>query len=425
MVVACAAPRSREWVGEAVSARTHFALGRGQADAGLAPGVELGDGLSANEAVALALWLSPVLQAELTQLEAALATLDEANRPANPRLNNFLFPLDLRQLAVVLFIPLESLWQMPSRISAATFELESTAETVVQLALDLERSVRNAHADAVLAHARVEVLKEAAHIWGTSVTLAEGRARGGDIAPADADQIRAEQVLALDVVQRSEKEAVMATERLRILLGAPVEVLPSLTTLERITDSPALETLQQLALTNRPDVAGASFALNAAAARADWERSKVFSIFLSVDAQAPVRSWTPQVAPGLQAELPIFSQNQGGIGRAEANIERARHRYAATRLVVMQEVTLAKTSLDRAQQSAIASQRIVELVQRTREAAAQTFESGADSYLVVVDALRRVTDAKLRALETEAECRRSEAELFRAVGGRALFEKTL
>ena len=40
-----------------------------------------------------------------------------------------LAPLDPRQLALVLFIPLESLWQMPSRISAATSELESTADS--------------------------------------------------------------------------------------------------------------------------------------------------------------------------------------------------------------------------------------------------------------------------------------------------------
>lgn len=401
-----------------------LSLGNGAADAGIAPGVNAEDGLTADEAAAVALWHSPTLHAELTQLESSLASLDEAQRPANPRINNLLAPLDPRQLALALFISLESIWQMPSRISAATFELEATADTLVQVVLDTERSTRAAHADVVLAQERVEVLGRAASAWKEAVELADSRASAGDIAPAEADQVRAEWTLAEDAIQRARHEVTMSRSRLSTLLGAPWPTLPSVVSAKLALDVKAdVARLQTLALAQRPELSAAALSVNAAAARASWERSRVFSIFLSIDGQAPVGSLAMNFSPGIQAELPIFSQNQGGIGRADAAVMRATHRYAATRLGVLQEVLLATEALARARTSKEAMHRTTGYLEHAGEAAARTFKNGSESYLVVVEALRRTTDAQLRELETEAELRRAEADLLRAVGGRALLEK--
>ena len=422
-LLACAAPtRSREWLARAVQERTSLTLGTGAPDAGLAPGVVFEDGLTASEAASLALWNNPALHAELSQLEASLASLDEAKRPANPRINNLLAPLDARQLAIVLFVPIESLWQMPSRIAAATAELEASADSLLQLVLDTERTARNAHADVLLAQERIAVLQRAADAWGQSVGLADARAASGDIAPAEADALRAEWLLAQDTVQRALHEVNIARARLMTLLGA--STLPAIVTSplpeERKED---LCVLQTLALKQRPELSAAALFVNAAASRASWERSRVFSLFLSIDGQAPVGSFAPHFAPGLQAELPIFSQNQGGIGRADAAVVRATHRYAATRLTVLQEVAVSQAALLRAKTSQGAAHRITELLEHAREAAARAFQNGSESYVVVVDALRRTTDAQLRELEIEAELRRAEAEFVRALGGRTLVEK--
>lgn len=423
-LLACAGPpRSREWLAQSVRDRTSLSLGTGAADAGIAPGVTAEDGLTADEAAAVALWQSPTLHAELTQLEASLASLDEASRPANPRINNLLAPLDPRQLALVLFIPLESLWQMPSRISAATFELEATADALVQTVLDTERSVRSTHADAVLAQERVEVLLRAAAVWKQAVALADSRASSGDIAPAEADQVRAEWTLAEDAVQRARHELTMARSRLMTLLGAPWRTLPQVVSAPLALDVKAdLARLQATALAQRPELSAAALSVNAAAARASWERSRVFSLFLSIDGQAAVGRLAPNFSPGLQAELPIFSQNQGGIGRADAAVMRATHRYAATRLAVLQDVLLATEALARAQTSKEAVHRITGYLEHADEAAALSFKNGSEGYLVVIDALRRTTDAQLRELEVAAEVRRAEAELIRAIGGRTLLE---
>lgn len=424
-LLACAAPsRSRGWLEQSVKDRTTLTLGTGSADAGVTPGVVLDDGLSADEAAAVALWNNPALQAELTALEAALATLDEAKRPANPRINNLLAPLDPRQLALVLFVPLESIWQMPSRVAASTAELEATADALVQVVLDTERSARTAHADALLAERRVLVLERSAEAWREAVALAEARSTAGDLAPADADQVRAEAALADDAVQRARHEVRVTRARLSTLLGAPWPTLPSLVPGAELGGAlDELAALQTLALAQRPELSAAALAVNAAAARASWERSRVFSIFLSIDGQAPVGSLAPHFSPGLQAELPLFSQNQGGIGRADAAVKRAAYRYAATRLSVLQDVVIALEALARARTSREAARRITAWVERSADSAASAFKNGSDSYLVVVDALRRTTDAQLRELEIDAELRRAEAELARAVGGRTLLEK--
>ncbi len=60
---------------------------RGDARAELPPSVHLEDGLDEAEVVSIALWRAPSLHAELTRIDAARTTLDEASRPANPQLS--------------------------------------------------------------------------------------------------------------------------------------------------------------------------------------------------------------------------------------------------------------------------------------------------------------------------------------------------
>lgn len=424
----CAAPpRDRAWLETTVAERTGLALGpaAGADRAELPPGLALADGLDADEAVAVALWRSPALGAELTALDTALADYDEARRPANPRLN-FLAPIDPRQLALVLLVPIDAIWQVPLRREAAAIELERTAEAMVQIVLDLERDVRSAHAECALARERIAVRKDLAARWADAAALAGARAKAGDIPPAEADSVGAELALAEDAARRAERDADAADARLLALLGAPWPRIPPLPPPapkdagERTL--PSVGALVAAALRGRAELRAAELAIHAAAARARWERSRAASLVATVDGQAPVGQLGPNFSVGLQGELPIFSQNQGGVGRAEAAVARAARRYAALRLSVAAEVTGARAAVERARGSVEAYERVLASLDTAAAAARRSFEDGAESYLVVVDALRRVTDARLRRAELTAELRRAEAELDRAVGGRALVE---
>ncbi|MGQ0505876.1 MAG: TolC family protein [Myxococcaceae bacterium] len=414
-----AATRSRAWLETSTTERTRHRLGPRSLDAAhpLPPNASASDGVDPDEAVAIALWRSPALQAELTNLDSALADFDEARRPPNPRLS-FLAPIDPRQLALLLAWPIEAIWQVPFRTKAANRELERVAESLVQIVLNLERDVRLAHADARLARARVEVLEAAATAWRDAARVAESRAGAGEVAPAEATPVQAEASIAADAVTRARRETEIADARLLALLGAPWTELPSLSPpMSRQRELPSRDVLVAQALRQRPDLRAAEFAIHAAAARGRWERARVFSLVATLDGQAPRGELVPNFSAGVQLELPIFSQNQGGIGRADAAVARAGYLYAAARLTVSMEVTTTRAATERAKASLAAYESVLRALAEASRGARHAFENGAESYLVVIDALRREADARLRRIELDAELARAEAELSRAVGG--------
>lgn len=410
------ASRTRRDLEEAVAARGGGQLATN--DEPMPADVVLDDGLTANEATRIAVWRNPALYAELTALETALADFDEARRPTNPRFK-FLAPFDPRQLLVVLLLPIDAIWQLPFRAEAANRELERVSETLVQLVLDTERDARVAHADAMLAQARVRTRDAIYDAWAQAAQLAESRARAGDIAPVEAASVRAESETARDARQRARYDASVAEARLLFLLGRPWPELPKLAAenveVSAIEDEGALTAR---ALEHRPELRAAEVAMHAAAARGRWERSRVVSITATIDGQAPRGETKPNWSLGIDsAELPIFGRNPGGIGRADAAVQRAVYRYAHTRNSVMYDVVSARAALLRARQSAKTYESIASAIDETTTGMTRTFANGAETYLVVVDALRRASDIHLRRLDVDAEVLRASAELARAVGG--------
>ena len=78
----------------------------------LPPGASIDDGLTTQEAVAIALWNSPSFQATLADLGVARADLAEAGLLRNP-IFSLLFPSDPKQLEWTLQFPFDALWQRP------------------------------------------------------------------------------------------------------------------------------------------------------------------------------------------------------------------------------------------------------------------------------------------------------------------------
>lgn len=415
------ASRDRGWLAQSVRARTGHALGPATSEgrAAMPLGVSVADGLSADDAVAIALWRSPALQAELTALDTALADFDEASRPANPRIN-LLAPIDPRQLSAILFLPIEAIWQTPYRAAAANRELERVSESMIHVVLNVERDVRIAHVDAYLAMRRVRAYEPLVATWSDAARLAEARARAGDIAPAQASAVRAEALLATDARRRSLHDARVANVRLLALIGVPWPNVPTLVAAPVSTSRASASELLTQAMRQRADLRAAELAIHAAAARGRWEHARVLTLVATIDTQADRGALVPHPSVGVQNfELPIFNQNQGGVGRADASLTRAIHQYAATRIAVTAEVLSAWEIVERAEESLGTYDEILSALSEASGASTRSFENGAESYIVVVDALRRSAEAQLRRVELEAELVRAQAELDRAVGGRA------
>lgn len=380
------------------------------------------DGIDPDEAVSIALWRSPVLQAELTRLDTALADLAEAARLPNPRIS-FLAPLDPRQLALILAWPIEAIWQVPFRSEAATRELEVVAESLVMSVLDLERNIRLAHTEALTARARAGVLAQLEATWQDAATLALARANAGDISLAEASAAQAEASIARDAVGRAKADEAIADARLLAGLGSPwlaaPPLVPSASPLGALPDAPVLI---KRALGSRPDLRAASLAVHAAAARARWERSRAFALVATLDGQALRGELSPHFSPGVQLDVPIFSMNQGGVGRAEATLARAGYNYLSQRLTVSAEVIAASAAFERARRSIAAYTSAIGALGDAARGARSAFEHGDTPYLFVIDATRREGEAKLRQIELQADLLRADAELARAVGGRSRTE---
>jgi cobalt-zinc-cadmium efflux system outer membrane protein len=413
------------------------------------PGVSLSDGLSEDEAVAIALWNNAAFQSDLTSLGFARADLIEAGQLRNPMLT-LLLPWGPKQLEATMNLPIEVFWQRPRRVAAAKVDLERVAESLVQTGLNLVRDTRLAYAELALANDRASIAAQSLRERNEIAQIVEARLRVGDISELETSTARIDARQAEEQAARFNSESTIAKDRLRFLLGMPADTAsfdliasaqaapavasqyttvavssPASSVQQAVSQQPVgadVSNLIKQALAARPDLRAAELAIEAAGKRAKWERSRIFSISAVLDANAKGTKGF-EAGPGLVAELPIFNRNKGGITRAEAEIERAAHQYVAVRHRIALEVEEAYTQLVEARQS-LASWRdqIVPRIEEDIRISQKAYAAGDVAYLFVLETSRRLTDARLREVEANAALLRATAQLERAVG-RKISEK--
>lgn len=419
-IAGCATPsRDRAWIDDALRARLGHGITAGD-EASSTAAVTLADGLDEDEAVALALARSPSYRADLTRLDAARATLDEAGRPANPQIT-LLGPLGPVTAIATLLAPLESLWQIPQRTEAASRELESVAESLVMSGLDLARDVLLAHAELGLAADRAHLRAELAVASAEVARIGEVRARVGEASSLEPSVVLSDARVAADASAAAASELGMARARLATLLALDDAETATLSAVFRRPPIGGLlseAALLEIARASRPDVRAAELAIAAAAARAGWERTRVVALAAHVEGQ-----WSEALGPSLRLggriELPIFGANPGGIGRADAEVTRAEAQLEVVARRVVLDITLSSTRVRQAEASLETYRRdVLPALEEALRVATSSFESGDETYVVVLDALRRTAEARLREAELLAESRRARAELERAVGAR-------
>lgn len=403
--------RDRGWVVRATTRRTEIAPSVGL------QGLE--DGLSADEAVAIALAHNPRYRADLTRVDSARADLDEARRPDNPQLT-LLAALGPVSAMATLLAPLESLWQVPLRSELAARTLRSVADALVQSGLDLARDARTAHAACVLAERRVNVRAELLTVWDELTALAVQRVEIGEASEVERNAARGEAALARDALRVAEADRELARAQLLHVLGLVDTPVPAVVETATGRTAPHFDLAKWMALARRarPDVHAAELALLAACARLGLERSRIFSAAAQVEGH-----WTKPdtlaLRLGPRIQLPIFGANPGGVGRARAELDRASAALGALRQRVVLEVTQANVNRSQARASLAAYRdQILPALLEARALAEQSYALGEDSYVVVLDATRRIGEARIREAELHAQLRRAEAELERAVGAR-------
>lgn len=424
-------------VSKQVEARTGHDLNPTANPGGFAlpEGVSLDDGLSEDEAVAVALWNNPALQAELAALGLARADVIEAGQLRNPNLT-LIFPFSLRVLEAVALWPFDALWQRPHRVAAAKLELNRTEESLAAMALDLVRDVRLAYADSLLAEYRSRITAEAARERREIAVIVNAQFRAGEISELETNASRLDASLAEEQAARFGNEVMTARIRLNSLLGfatdandaakpfslAPTPATPSpvvVLTANSPTADPVNELIKQ-AFDARPELKAAELAIEAAGQRAKWERSKILTVSAIAKEYGKGANGYEQ-GPGLLIDLPIFHRNKGAISRAEAEIERAAKQLAAARHRVALEVQQSYAQLEQERQSLDRWRTTVQpQIREELRLAERAFTAGDVAYLLVLQTTQKQTDARLREIELQAAQSRAAANLERSIGRRLI-----
>jgi cobalt-zinc-cadmium efflux system outer membrane protein len=376
----------------------------------------------------------------------ARADVIQAGLLANPQLT-MIFPFSFRILEAVANWPIEAIWQRPRRVAAAKLEQERVAETLVSRALDLVRDVRLAYAEYMAAQTRAGIAEEITRERREIAVIINARLRAGDISELETNAAVTDARLIEERAARFAQDAALASERLRGLLGfgdddvrlalivPPPRLAPAVSQIIGVqvckraridgaspaaTESETLNELIKQALDARPELKAGELAIEAAGARAKWERSRIINVTAIAKEYGRGTNGFEQ-GPGLLIDLPIFNRNQGNISRAEADIERAAKQLIAARQRVVSEVREAYTQLAQAREAhRLWRTRVLPPLEQDIHLAETAYRSGDVAYLFVLETARRYSDERLREADYQVAAARALAQLERSVGRRLI-----
>ena len=381
-------------------------------------GTSLEDGLSPEDAVAIALWNNADFQLSLSDLGFVRADLLEAGLLSNPVLS-LLFPVGPKQLEATLRWPIEALWERPKRVAAARIAVDAAAERLVQAGLDLAALVKGAYLDVALAQDRLRLAEETAALVQRINELTQSRFEAGDISELESRAARADSARARQDAMRARRDVGIAVDRLRNLLGFAIDgptFMVAAPAIDLMAPCGPVDTLMKEALASRPDIRAAELGIEAAAARLGWERSRIMTLTAVLDANGS-GSEGFEIGPGIDVGAPIFNRNQGPRARAAAELQRATAAYALAQQRVAFELREATAQFEQARESqATWRDTIIAPLELNVTSAERAFAEGDTSFLFVLDNTRRLTEARLREREVDADLRRARVRIERAIG---------
>ncbi len=421
VLVGCAArsPYDRAYVSQALEAKTGHALSppAGQEAGALPPGVVLEDGLSEDEAVAVALWNNPQFRADMADLAVSRAGLIDAGLLPNPLLS-YLHLFGVKGQEGYILWPLDALVQRPKKMAAARLDVERVSSRLVQAGLSLSRDVLTAYAELALAQAAAGIAEDEARVRGGMAGIAAARLRSGDISGLEESAARVAGLQAEEAALYAARDLQTARARLTALLGwgespPSFDIAPGPAPGEGVI---ALAELVETAYAARSDLRAARAEIDAAAARLGWEKARVLKLTATLEGKEKGEAGI-FFGPSGKIEIPIFNRNEGGRARAKAEMEKAAQAYVAARERIRLEVTEASARLTAARRAlALLDTQIVPAAEEAAARAHKAYAAGEESYLLALEAERQLLEARRREALAAADVRRADAQLKCGLG---------
>ncbi len=424
-LLGCSAHSSynKEYVSDAIEEKTGFNLPfESPMDTLTLPaGIILEDGMTEEEAVAIALWNNAQFQTDLEELGFARADLIEAGLLRNP-IFSLLFPVGPKQLEWTLSLPIEVLWQRPNRVALAKLNCEKIAENLIQHGLLLVRDVRITFANLSLAQEQLNIITDEMNIINEIAEIASARLRAGDISELEEIEFRITASQIKETFIHYDRDAEIQMIRLKTSTGMVSEesnfhIVPTPVQVLSIQDTTLLV---KTALMARPDLRAAELEIEAAGKSLGWERSKILNITATLDANAEGKEGF-EMGPGMQIQIPLFNWNSGGTSRAHAEMERSVKHYITLQQSIRKEVLESYQNFQAAKKVYdMLSNEIVPAATQAAKSSEKAYLAGEISYLEFLEFEQQLLSARLRLIDAEAEMHRSIANLYYSMGGQIL-----
>ena len=383
----------------------------------LPPGVTLDGGLTEDAAISVALWNNPAFQELLVDLGLARADLIQAGLLPNPEFVYYFGATD-KPFKYLFDFPIDALWLRPIRVKAAARDADRASDRLTQAGLDLIRDVRVAYADVVLARDRQRVANEALKLRGDIAAFATKRLDAGAIAAQEQATAKIDALIAAQETVRVGYDIPVAEERLRNLLGlgllrGPLALDPSPVPGRQTLD---VDRLTLDALATRPDALAAASLLQAAQARVRFNKIAWVRLLGLGDATSG-RVLGHEFSPAFRVTLPLFNVGQGGVARAEAELQRAERNQQTVANQIILDVQRADLLFQQAAaEHDFVRNKVRPEVETAIRLAQAAYREGEVTYLIVLEVTRQLLDNYLREATLQGDLRRTWAELERSVG---------
>jgi cobalt-zinc-cadmium efflux system outer membrane protein len=330
-------------------------------------------------------------------------------------------PLVERKVMAFAMVPLEPIYQLPSRSARASAEVRRADANLQEIRRQLVIGSANAFYRVAMSHVAVDAGEDVRGWLDSLVSYTQARVKEGAAAEADLIRLEVERGRVETDLAMARVELMRARGDLGVLVGIDsVDVVPPPDSAARATALPPLDALLAVARRNRPDVVAADAAVDATRAGVAVERS---AIVREIGAMAGVMEMAGRrsLMAGVSLPFPLFDQNRGEVQRASAERRAAEFERSLVGRQVNADVATAYASVR--ELSAVVRRLGPGFVRRAEEGrriAEGAYREGATPLIQVLDAARAFADARMLYYRALFAWRQSIVELNAAIGSEEL-----
>lgn len=424
----------------------------------------MSDGLTAEEAVQIALLNNNLFQSQFQEIGVSCAEVVQSGLFSNPALGfSARFPSGggRSNLSFSLAQEIVDLWQIPVRKRIARDTLENTVSTVVALAIDLATRTRQTYFRIRVLEETEKVAAENLELLRRTETLAGNRFQAGETSILDVNLVRAEVLAATMRLESMRAESAVKRAELNRMLGLSRGQSDPALTDPLPARMPAIEGDDDLigkALETRVDLKAAAAGLDAAEAEITKQRLAVIpSVSIGAEGErtdnrgpnalAPLptdnaglsarelvlrdltdrrqrafdRSQTIDLlaGPSVQVTLPLWDGNRAQIAKARYRFVQKQKEYADLVLGVIQDITQSSATLRAARELLrLSNEEALPLAEQNVDTARRVYEAGEDSIVALLLAQQNFNAQREAQFQYAGDYATSLFDLERAVGWR-------